>query len=141
MDSKYNTKAARVIAAQLYVAKGLKKNPAKMIKFIKCNKEYFPNISAEMLVQIQKEHNISDEEINNTPEVQFADLQAESRFEKDLMEKAEKIEKLRQKEKKEQKRDHRGRGNSTIYENRTEIEKEFERVLSVGKQTIEKEKK
>lgn len=132
MDSKFNTKAARVIAAQLYVAKGLKRNPAKMIKFIKCNREYFPNISAEMLVQIQKEHNITDEEIETHPEVQFADLQAESRFEKELLEKAEKIEKIRQEEKREQKRDHRGNGKSTVYKSRTEVEEEFERVIKEG---------
>ena len=140
MDSKFNTKAARVIAAQLYVAKGLKRNPAKMIKFIKCNREYFPNISSEMLVQIQKEHNLSNEEIDNHPDVQFADLQAESRFEKELLEKAEKLEKIRQQEKREQKRDHRGSGQSTVYKSRTEIEEEFEKILeNMKKMTMEQE--
>lgn len=129
MDSKFNTKAARVIAAQLYVAKGLKRNPAKMIKFIKCNREYFPNISEEMLSQIQKEHNISDDEINRHAEVQFADLQAESKFEKDLLEKAEKIEKIRQEERKDAKRDLRGRGQSSVYESRAETESGLENIF------------
>jgi len=120
-DSKFTTKGARVIAAQLYVAKGLKRNPAKMIKFIKDNKEYFPNISDEMLRQIQKEHNITSDEINSHTNVEFADLNAERHFEEALLEKAMEIEKNR----KNEQRDYRGKGNATVYKSRAETEAEM----------------
>jgi len=67
-DSKFNTKAAMTIAAQLYLAKGLKKNPARMIKFIMSNREYYPNISDEMLGQIKNEHGIKDEDLEKIPQ-------------------------------------------------------------------------
>jgi uncharacterized secreted protein with C-terminal beta-propeller domain len=110
-NSKFDTKAARVIASQLYVCKGLKRNPAKMIKFIQTNRDYFPNFSDEHLILIKQEHNLTDDDINKQEDVQFADIKAEEKFEKELMEKAEKIETIR----KEQKRDHRGKGETTIY--------------------------
>lgn len=115
-DSKFNTKAGRAIAAHLYVAKGLKRNPAKMIKFIKTNKEYFPNISDHMLIEMQKENGITDEDIKNQPNVEFSSLKTEEIFEKELHEKAEKIDKLR----KQEKRDHRGRREATVYESRVQ---------------------
>lgn len=105
--SKFTTKGARVIAAQLYVAKGLKRNPAGMIKFIKINKDYFPDISDEMLREIQKEHDLTDEDIDKQTNVEFANLQAEKKFEEDLLEKANKIDQIRKEEKMENKRDHR----------------------------------
>jgi hypothetical protein len=121
--SKFDTRGARVIAAQLYVAKGLKRNPAKMIKFMKINKEYFPNISEEMLLAMQKEHNLTDDDINKQDNVEFADLRAEKKFEKDLLEKAQKIDE----ERKKQNRDHRGDSKQeskkgTIYKDRQQIE-------------------
>ncbi len=114
--SKFTTKGARVIAAQLYVAKGLKRNPSKMIKFMKINREYFPNISDEMLYEIQKEHKLTDEDIDKQTNVEFAELQAERNFEKELLEKAKKIDEIR----KEEQRDHRGKGNATVYKSRAE---------------------
>jgi Arc/MetJ family transcription regulator len=126
--SKFTTKGARVIAAQLYVAKGLKRNPAKMIKFMKINREYFPNISDEMLTLIQKEHNLTDDEIDKQTNVEFADLHAEREFEKDLLEKAMKIDQAR----KEEQRDHRGKGNATVYKSKTdteEVEKAFSEMM------------
>ena len=118
--SKFTTKGARVIAAQLYVAKGLKRNPSKMIKFIKVNKEYFPNISYDMLVEMQKEHNLTDEDIDKETNLEFADLQAERKFEEELLNKAKKIDEKR----KHETRDHRGKGNATIYKSRQESEPE-----------------
>lgn len=99
-DSKFSTKAARVIASQLYVAKGLKKNPAQHIKFMRTNSEYFANITPEMLDQLQKEYNLSDSDIEGQPEVKFADLCAEDRFEEELLKKAEAINKDRRERKK-----------------------------------------
>jgi hypothetical protein len=96
--SKFDVSTVRVIAANLYVARRLNVQPAKMIKFIMCNREYFPDITQEMLDSIKKEKNITEEEISVEPEVQFADIHAEEKYEKDLMEKAEKIDKLRKEE-------------------------------------------
>ncbi len=125
--SKFTTKGARVIAAQLYVSKGIKRgNFAKMIKFIKINREYFPNISDEMLSAMQKENNVTDEEIDKQTNVEFADLQAEKKFEKDLLEKAQKIDQHR----KEEQRDHRGKGNATVYKDRDDFEKAFSGLMA-----------
>ncbi len=127
--SKFTTKGARVIAAQLYVAKNIKRNVPKMIKFMKANREYFSNISDEMLCEIQKEHNLTDEEIDKQTNIEFADLHAEKKFEEDLLEKAKKIEQQR----KDEQRDHRGKGNATVYKNRTdlkEVEKTFNEMMS-----------
>ena len=139
--SKFTTRGARIIAAQLYVAKGIQRNPAKMIKFMRINKDYFPNISEEMLSQMQKEHNLSDEDISKQPDIEFADIQAERKFEKELLEKAQKIEE----ERKKQTRDHRGdekdnkipRG--TVYKDKQQIEIEemFKKMLQ---EKMEKEK-
>lgn len=96
-DSKFNTKAARVIAAQLYVAKGLKRNPSKMIKFMKTNRDYFPDITDKMLLDYQKEHNISDEDIEKAAHIELADLKAEDQFYNDLLNKANKFEEARKK--------------------------------------------
>ena len=138
--SKFTTKGARVIAAQLYVAKGLKRNPSKMIKFIKVNKEYFPNISYDMLVEMQKEHNLTDEDIDKETNLEFADLQAERKFEEELLNKAKKIDEKR----KHETRDHRGKGNATIYKSRQESEQESEQaseLVKKFKKMMEKEAK
>jgi hypothetical protein len=130
--SKFTTRGARVIAAQLYVAKGLKRNPAKMIKFMKTNKGYFPNISDEMLFEMQKDHSLTDEDIAKEPDVEFADPQAERQFEKELLKKAEKIEEERKKES----RDHRGDSKQettkgTVYKDKlqVEIEEMFKKMI------------
>lgn len=123
--SKFTTRGARIIAAQLYVAKGLQRNPAKMIKFMRINRDYFPNVSEEMLSQIQKEHKLSDEDIAKQPDIEFADIQAEKKFEKELLEKAQKIEE----ERKKQTRDYRGDEKDknkipkgTVYKDKQQIE-------------------
>ena len=56
---------SQVLIAQFYVSKNLKKNPASAIKFIINNREYFPNINEQTLEQIQKEHNITLENLEN----------------------------------------------------------------------------
>lgn len=56
-------KIARMITTQMYVSKVLSINPAKGISIIKDNKEYFPNITEDMLNQIIKEHNITENDI------------------------------------------------------------------------------
>lgn len=103
-DSKFSTKAARVIASQLYVAKGLQKNPARCIKFMKSNKEYFANISQDTLKQLQEEYNLSDTDIEDQPEVKFADLCAEDKFEEDLLKKAEAIDRERREQREQSNR-------------------------------------
>jgi hypothetical protein len=142
--SKYTTKGARVIAAQLYVAKGLKRNVPKMIKFIKSNREYFSNISDEMLSEMQKEQNITDEEIDKQENIEFANLQAERQFERDLLEKAEKIEEQRKKEN----RNHREQSTSAqpmpVYKDKhqVDIEEMFKKMLiekSEGEKQIKNE--
>ena len=110
-DSKFTTKAARVIAAQLYVAKGFNSNPAMIIKFIKTNREYFPDVSDQMLVGLRDERGLTDAEIDRQENTEFADINTEQKFEKALKEKAQELDKLR----KTEKRDHRGRGESTMY--------------------------
>jgi hypothetical protein len=112
MDSKFDTKAARAIVCQLYVAKGLKRNPAKMIKFIRENREYF-NIPDYQLESIKKENNVTEEDIEKEESVKFADIHAEEKFDKAVLEKAEKIHEIRKQE--EDKRDH-GHGIKSINE-------------------------
>lgn len=131
--SKFDTRGARIIASQLYVAKNLAKTPAKIIKFIKTNKDYFPSITPQILKQIQEEHGLTDEQIENETAMTFADIQAERKFEAGLKEKAEKINELR----KVEKRDHRGRNgeNPNVYVGREETDstntkyKELEQLL------------
>ncbi len=105
-NSKFDSKAARTIAAQLYVAKRLNKVPAKMIKFILVNKEYFPDITDNMIIQIKKEHGLTDEEIDKQENIEFANINAEEIFEKELLEKAQKIDKIRKTEKLDRKLNH-----------------------------------
>lgn len=121
--SKYDTRGARVISAQLYVAKGFKRNPAKMIKFIKMNREYFPDITDKVLEQIKLEHQLNDSDIDSQESVEFADLNAENEYEKELLKKAEEYEKMR----KEESRDHLGSGNGTVYKDR--IIQELEKMI------------
>ncbi len=96
--SKFDVSTARIIAANLYIAKRLNVQPAKMIKFILCNREYFPDITDEKLEAIKKEKNITDENIDSEPEVKFAEIHTEDKFEQELMEKAAKIDKIRKEE-------------------------------------------
>jgi len=129
MDSKFDTRGARVIAAQLYVAKGIQRNPAKMIKFMKINKEYFPNISDEMLIQMQKEHNLTDEDINQQTNVEFADLQAERKFEKDLLEKAQKIDEERKKQNGNRNYRNSTDNHNNVYKDKQEVEEMFKKMM------------
>jgi ABC-type Fe3+/spermidine/putrescine transport system ATPase subunit len=89
------TKMARAIAAQFYVSKGLHKNPAKMIKFIRSNTEYFPHANSEWINQIMKETNITEEDISKEPDIVFADLHTEEIQEAELKAKANKLKILR----------------------------------------------
>jgi hypothetical protein len=59
MDSRIST----IIVSQFFVAKTLKTEPARAIKFVKVNREYFPEITDSWLEQIMKEHNISPEQL------------------------------------------------------------------------------
>ena len=72
-------KTIRAIAAQLYVAKGLSRKPAKMIKFIRNNRDYFPSIDDKQLEAIMKEHNLTEDDITNEELVKFADLDLEEK--------------------------------------------------------------
>ena len=103
MDSK----TARVIASQFYAAKNLKRNPAKTIKFIISNKDYFPGVNEKWLELVKKEHNLTDDDINNEKEVIFADINAEEIEEAEKKAKAKIIQCQRIKEK--EKRDY-GKG-------------------------------
>jgi hypothetical protein len=96
--SKFDVSTARIIAANLYIARRLNVQPARMIKFIICNREYFPDITDEIINSIKKEKNITDDDIAKESEVKFAEIHAESKFEDDLMQKAEKIDKIRKEE-------------------------------------------
>lgn len=98
--SKYTTRGARVIAAQLYVSKGLKRNPPKMIKFIILNRDYFPGITDEMIEQLKLENNVTNEDLAVHDSVQFADIHTETEYEKELIKRAEEYEKMRAKENK-----------------------------------------
>jgi len=70
-NNKYNAKDNITIAAQLYIAKGLSRNPSKILKFIKDNKKYCPYITDDMIEQIMKENNITKEDIEKHGTVRF----------------------------------------------------------------------
>jgi uncharacterized secreted protein with C-terminal beta-propeller domain len=73
-------KVIRCISAQLYVSKNITKNPAKVIRFIRDNSDYFPDPTIKSLVErIIKEKNISEEEIKKCKEIKFADLHFEKK--------------------------------------------------------------
>jgi len=108
--SKFDTRTARVIVAQLYVAKRLNVIPIKTIKFIMNNRDYFPDITDDKLNKLKQEKNVSDEDIEKEPDVVFADIQAEGKFENEILEKAKKIDEIRKQEK--SKRDYGTRGNT-----------------------------
>lgn len=74
-----NPKTIRAIAAQLYVAKGLSRKPAKMIKFIRNNRDYFPSISESNIKALMVEHNLTEDDISNEEVVKFADLDLEEK--------------------------------------------------------------
>lgn len=76
-DSKFSGQAARAIAAQLYVAKRLNKEPAKMIRFIQLNRSYFPSISDEDIKNLKLEQNITDEDVLRHQESTFVDFSVE----------------------------------------------------------------
>ncbi len=72
-NPKFSVKDSKLIFLHLYVSNGLSKNPAKMIKIITDNKKLFPSITDETLQLIMKEHNITQDDINKHPHVNFKD--------------------------------------------------------------------
>ena len=56
-----STKLDEYVIALTYVNKHIKKDPAKAIKFIYINREYFKNITDEHLLALKKENNVTDE--------------------------------------------------------------------------------
>jgi len=93
-----DTKLSRVIIAQFYVAKGLEKNPAKIIKFIMDNKNYFPHADNELINKIKLEYNLTDEDIEKEQSLIFTDLKTEEIHEAELKAKANKIKIIREEE-------------------------------------------
>jgi len=89
------TKMARAISAQFYVARGLSKNPAKTIKFIRKNSEYFPHANEQWINQIMLETGVTEEDISRESEIVFADLHAEEIQNSELKAKANKLKILR----------------------------------------------
>ncbi len=72
-DSKFNERDTRIIAAQLIVAKGLKKEPLKTIKFITQNRKYFPSISDSSLELLISNHGFSQEDLDKCTSVTIAE--------------------------------------------------------------------
>jgi uncharacterized protein YneF (UPF0154 family) len=73
-NPKFNDKDIQIIMAQLYVSKGLSRNPVKMIKFMKCNKKFFPTITEETIQSLMTEYNLTQNDIDIHPTVNFTDL-------------------------------------------------------------------
>lgn len=94
-QSKVEPKLARAITAQFYVAKGLQKNPAQVIKFIRNNSEYFPHANTEWIRQIMLETRVTEEDIELAPVIIFADLHAEQNHDNELKAQANKVKILR----------------------------------------------
>jgi hypothetical protein len=114
-------KVARVIIAQYYVASGLQQHPAKIIKFITNNREYFPQATDEWLNSIKKELNVSNEDIFMEPNIIFAKVNTEEAEEAKLKREAEKLKIKRYIEK--SKRDY-GHGIKSRFETQPEIHHE-----------------
>lgn len=74
-----NTKGARVIAAQFYVAKNLNRNPAKTVQFIIDNRDYFPSIDDDEIEKLKKEHNLTEEELEKNKTRKLADIDLEKK--------------------------------------------------------------
>ncbi len=55
---------SKFLLSHFYVAKQLKKNPANAIKFIMINRDHFKFVTDEWLVQIKKEHSVTDEQLD-----------------------------------------------------------------------------
>ena len=78
-----DTQRARILAAHFFVAKNLKKNTAKTVKFIQTNRDYFPNITDECLNDIIKENGVTKEELEQSKVRKFAGINTEKEaFEK-----------------------------------------------------------
>ena len=91
-------RTTRVLAAQYYVAKNLDKKPAKIIRFIKDNRRYFPSISDETLQKVMEENDVTEEDIQNQKETKWADINLERKETDDLKCKAKEINKNRKKD-------------------------------------------
>ncbi len=59
--TKFSDKDISVIMSQFYVAKELKDNPLKAVTFIRNNKKLFPNVTEDMLLQIEQQSRQSKE--------------------------------------------------------------------------------
>lgn len=68
----------QLIAAQLFVAKQINKQPRKVIKFLQENEKIFPNIDTRLVNSLKKEHGITDEDIKNEPTVNLEELSKET---------------------------------------------------------------
>ena len=73
-SSKYSERDVRIITANLYAARKLHTHPSKVIKFIVNNRTYFPTLSDNDIEAVIKEKGLSWDEINNHPDVVFADI-------------------------------------------------------------------
>lgn len=89
------SKGSRAVAAQYYVAQGIRRNPAKAIKFIRENKEYFPMATPEWIKLVMKEQKVTNEDIEKENSLIFADLKVEERAEAEKKARAEKINIMR----------------------------------------------
>jgi len=67
---KMDQRTSQIIIANFFVSKNLKTRPAHAIKFIMINKEYFPTINTQLLEQIMKEHNITQEMLDLITDIQ-----------------------------------------------------------------------
>lgn len=72
--SKFNQESIKHIGVHLYVVHGMKKNPAKTLKFIMENKKYFPDIDLDTIKKVMKENGITDEDIEKEESVNMDDL-------------------------------------------------------------------
>ncbi len=59
-----NEKRANFMVPILYVAKFLDKDPVKVINFILKNKQYFPELTQELLLKIMEEKHVTREDLD-----------------------------------------------------------------------------
>jgi hypothetical protein len=90
-----DTKLARVITAQMEVAKNLAKDPVRTLKFMLDNKEYFNNADQwiEMIRTEMRDKGtpITDEQLEQCPTVKLAPLDTETRHFDKMQEDAAKV--------------------------------------------------
>jgi hypothetical protein len=86
---------SRVLAAQFYVAKNLTRAPAKTVRFIMDNRDYFPSINDDVLEKIKEEQKLTDDDISKEKAVVFADINLERNLEKEKKKETDKYMKTR----------------------------------------------